>query len=89
MRRCKIKLSYPSGKIRGGTEKFAETKIETSNKAGLIYDLAGIFENHIFPGLKNQLTKQRICDRIDLREIFNIHNQEGLQDVRKINIDFL
>ena len=74
-----IKLSYPL-KLSDSVNTFSET-IPASAKD--IYKAVNFFEKSIFSS-KIKLKIEKICKKIPLRKIINLHNKEGIKDIQQI-----
>lgn len=83
-----VKLVYPSDKA---SEKQAINLVRsfvsrvTCSEEKSIYDAVEVFQNHeSSESIKSKLALKRIKNRISLRDIVNLHNDDGIRDLSQI-----
>ena len=84
MERYIIKLSYPSARPGPATEKAVIARIKITKETNAIYGAVSWFEDRLFPEIKSQLARQLVKKRVRLRSVLNIHNSEGVRDIKQI-----
>lgn len=84
MRQYRIKISYPGGMVKSKIEKTAVAKIKINKKIEFIYNVISLFEDEFFAELQNNLVRNKVEKHIKLNVIKNIHNKEGIKNIRKI-----
>ena len=84
MERYIIKLSYPSDRPGPATENAVIARIKITKETNAIYGAVGWFEDRLFPEIKSQLIRQLVKKRVSLRSVLNIHNSEGVRDIKQI-----
>lgn len=68
-----------------GTLKEFSCLINKSDEIKNIYDVIVFFEKNIFPNIKKEECENKSVDRILLRDIINIHDDDGIKDMKQIS----
>ena len=76
-------MSYPGGMVRSIIEKTAIVEIKITKEIEFIYNAVALFEDEIFRNIQNNLSRKRVEKWIELSEIRNIHDKDGIRDIRK------
>ncbi|MCD4761538.1 hypothetical protein K8R32_01110 [bacterium] len=84
MERYIIKLSYPSDQTGPIIENTAVARIKITKETRAIYGAVSWFEDRLFPEIKSRLSKHFVKKRVRLRSVLNIHNSEGIRDIKQI-----
>ena len=84
MERYIIKLSYPSVRTKAIVENTAVARIRITEETKAIYGAVSWFEDKLFPEIKSRLARRLVKRRVRLRAILNIHNSEGIRDIKQI-----
>ena len=80
----RIKLSYPGGMRKSIIEKTAFVKIKITKDIEFIYNAIALFEDEFFKNIQNNLSRNRVEKWIELSKIRNIHDKDGIRDIRKV-----
>lgn len=84
MIKYKFKISLPGWYTRQGLENTATGFLHARGENINIYNALANFEDKLLSSVLDSLVKDRVGERISLKEIINIHDFEGLKDRRKI-----
>jgi hypothetical protein len=74
-----IKLSYPEKSTNGVRTSISE--VQVSKNVNTVYDAVSFFEKNIFPILTKTLEHNKVKEKVALRDILNIHNDDGIRDL--------
>ena len=77
-----IKLSYPEKSINGVRTSISEVQI--SKNVNTVYDAVSLFEKNMFPTLTKPLAHNKVREKVVLRNILNIHNDDGIRDLAQV-----
>ena len=77
-----IKLSYPEKSINGVRTSISE--VQVSKNVNTVYDAVSFFEKNIFPTLTKPLAHNKVREKVALRNILNIHNDDGIRDLTQV-----
>jgi hypothetical protein len=79
-----IELSFPEKS--GKTVKTLLTEVRISSDVITVYDTVSFFMQNIYPTLKRKPEIIRIKKHILLKDILNIHNDDGIRDREQVRI---
>lgn len=77
-----IKLSYPGKPPNEVKTSISEVKV--SKNVNTIYDAVSFFEKNIFPTLTKIPAHNKVKDKVALRDILNVHNDDGIRDLAQV-----
>ncbi len=77
-----IKLSYPEKSTNGVRTSISE--VQVSKNVNTVYDAVSFFEKNIFPILTKTLEHNKVKEKVALRDILNIHNDDGIRDLAQV-----
>lgn len=77
-----IKLSYP-GKTTGEV-RLSISKVKISTNVNTVYDSVSFLERNILPLREENLAQKRVKKKVALRDILNIHNDDGIKDLAQV-----
>ena len=77
-----IKLSYPEKSTNGVRTSISE--IEVSKNGNTVYDAVSFFEKNMLPTLQKKLALKKVEEKVALRDILNIHNDDAIRDLAQV-----
>jgi len=77
-----IKLSYPE-KAPNELRTFI-SEIEVSKNGNTVYDAVSFFEKNMLPTLQKKLALKKVEEKVALRDILNIHNDDAIRDLAQV-----
>ncbi|MBN1843271.1 MAG: hypothetical protein JW883_13445 [Deltaproteobacteria bacterium] len=77
-----IKLSYPE-KAPNEPRTFI-SEIEVSKNGNTVYDAVSFFEKNMLPTLQKKLALKKVEEKVALRDILNIHNDDAIRDLAQV-----
>ncbi len=76
-----VRLSKPD---KAGIIKVISSEINKTDSVKTVYDAVVFFEKNIFSNIKEDEYKNISVDRILLKDIINIHDNDGIKDMKQI-----
>lgn len=77
-----IKLSYPEKSTSGVRTSISE--VQVSKNVNTVYDAVSFLEKNIFPTLTKTLEHNKVKEKVALRDVLNIHNDDGIRDLAQV-----
>ena len=82
-----IRQSYPGDSMNKIITYSSEVKV--SKDISTIYDAVSWFEKNALPKLKKGIKRKKLKKSVALKDILNIHNDDGIRDLAQIKrMDF-